>query len=138
MTPRTPHARPHAGMGAPTARTARTAHPPVKGVRGGPRGRSTAHDRAVAADPDAQPRRAGGDPMTRESADSKGRRYVMEGRVVITDAGPGYVDASVRGDGALHCVTYRRGGWSCTCPSRGRCSHLTAVGLCTAPSRAAL
>ncbi len=31
MTPRTPHARPHAGMGAPTARTARTAHPPVRG-----------------------------------------------------------------------------------------------------------
>jgi hypothetical protein len=31
MTPQTPHARPHARQGRPTAQTAHTAHPPVRG-----------------------------------------------------------------------------------------------------------
>ena len=48
--------------------------------------------------------------MTRESADSKGRRYLLEGRVVIESAGPGWIAATVRGAGEYHHVTYGRGG----------------------------
>lgn len=73
--------------------------------------------------------------MTRENADAKARRYLVEGRVVIRQVGAGYVNADVRGDGAVWSVTYRRGGWYCPCPARGRCCHLLAVGLVTAPTR---
>jgi hypothetical protein len=72
--------------------------------------------------------------MTREPADAKGRRYLVEGRVIISTAGPGHVDAAVRGDGAVWHVSYRRGGWLCDCPARSRCAHLLAVGLVVAPS----
>lgn len=72
--------------------------------------------------------------MSRENVDDRARRYLTEGRVVITAAGPGHVDARVRGDGAIWTVAYRRGGWSCDCPSRGRCAHLIAVGCVTAPT----
>lgn len=71
--------------------------------------------------------------VTRESADVKARRYLVEGRVIVTRVIPGAVDAKVRGGGAVWSVKYRRGGWSCDCPARGRCAHLAAVGLVTAP-----
>jgi uncharacterized Zn finger protein len=72
--------------------------------------------------------------MSRESPEQKAARYLAEGRVVISTAGPGYVDATVRGDGEVYKVGYRRGSWFCSCPARGRCAHLLAVGLVTAPS----
>lgn len=74
--------------------------------------------------------------MTREDATTKAARYLSSGRVVIRYAGPGHVDATVRGDGVIWPVTYGRGGWHCPCPARGRCSHALAVGLCTAPDPA--
>lgn len=73
--------------------------------------------------------------MTRESAATKARRYLVEGRVVVEVVGTGHLLATVRGDGALHRVTYGRGGWLCACPARSRCAHLLAVGLVTAPER---
>lgn len=73
--------------------------------------------------------------MTRESAHIKARRYLGEGRLVVEMAGPGYVSATIRGDGDIHVVGYARGGWDCTCPARGRCSHLLALGLVCAPRR---
>lgn len=66
---------------------------------------------------------------SRENAASKARRYLVEGRVVIEIAGRAGVVALVRGDGTHHRVSYDRGGWYCTCPARGRCAHLLAVGL---------
>ncbi|HEY9562659.1 MAG TPA: hypothetical protein VIR30_02715 [Nocardioides sp.] len=70
----------------------------------------------------------------RENAAAKGRRYLTEGRVVITHASAGRVDASIRGDGTIHLATYRHGTWSCTCEVRtDRCSHLVALRLVTAP-----
>lgn len=71
--------------------------------------------------------------MTRESADAKAKRYLTEGRVIVTRVQPGHIDAAVRGDGAVWPVTYRRGSWLCRCPAQGRCCHLLAVGLVTAP-----
>ena len=76
--------------------------------------------------------------MTRERAEAKGRRYLEEGRLIISTAGPSYVDATCRGSGDVHSVTYRRGGWSCSCPALGRCSHLVALMLVTAPTRSAV
>lgn len=71
--------------------------------------------------------------MTRESADTKGRRYLKEGRLLVLRAARDHVDALCRGAGEFHRITYRRGGWSCSCTARGLCSHLVAVQLCTAP-----
>jgi uncharacterized Zn finger protein len=69
--------------------------------------------------------------MPRESAEAKGRRYLVEGRVVVEAVDPKRIVASVRGNGAMHTVRYEPGGWSCDCPASGRCSHLVAVGLVT-------
>jgi uncharacterized Zn finger protein len=63
----------------------------------------------------------------RENAADKGRRYLTEGRVIITVVGDGQVDAIVRGDGIRHAVAWRPDTWTCTCPARGACSHLLAV-----------
>ncbi len=66
----------------------------------------------------------------RENAEDKGRRYLVEGHVIVTSVARSTVAASVRGDGVVHQVRHdSTRGWSCTCPARGRCSHLLAVGL---------
>ncbi len=70
--------------------------------------------------------------MPRESAATKARRYLTEGRVVIVHVERGRATAVVRGDGHLHHVTVHGAAWSCTCAARGRCSHQLAVGLVTA------
>lgn len=54
----------------------------------------------------------------RENAASKARRYLGDGRV--------------RGDGAAWSTGRDEHGWFCTCPARGRCAHLIAVGLIVA------
>jgi uncharacterized Zn finger protein len=71
----------------------------------------------------------------RESADVKGRRYLTEGRVIVRRMAGEIVLADVRGDtGVVHKVTHRPGkGWRCSCAARGRCSHLVALQLVTAP-----
>ena len=71
--------------------------------------------------------------MVRENAASKSRRYLAEGRVVITKVSDRIVTAQIRGDAAVWDVVYQNGKWSCTCPARGRCSHLLAVGAVVAP-----
>lgn len=76
--------------------------------------------------------------MTRENAETRGARLLTEGRLVVTAASPGYFAAVVRGSADLHDVTFGRGGWSCTCPARGRCSHLHAAALVAAPTAARL
>ena len=69
----------------------------------------------------------------RENAASKAKRYLTEGRVVITQVVPGRVDAIVRGDGSIHAAGYRSGTWACSCPARtADCSHLRALRLTTA------
>lgn len=67
----------------------------------------------------------------RESAEEKGRRYILEGRLNVFSVREGFVVATCLGaDGDL----YRLGGgpdekrW-CTCPAKGRCAHLVALGL---------
>lgn len=69
--------------------------------------------------------------MTRESAESKGRRYLIEGRLVIEAVDHRRVVASVRGSGEIYATGYSPGGWFCSCPAQGRCSHLVALQLVT-------
>lgn len=71
--------------------------------------------------------------MSRESADEKGRRYLVEGRVALRFVDADRVAATVRGDGTEHRVRFTRArGWTCSCPAVGRCSHLVAVRCVTA------
>lgn len=65
----------------------------------------------------------------RESATVKSRRYLAEGRVLVTHVDASQVRAWTRGDAAIHHQRWTRPeGWTCTCEARGRCSHLLAVG----------
>ena len=65
--------------------------------------------------------------MTRESAETKGRRYLVEGRLVVELVDAERIVASCRGSGAVYQCGYARGGWYCDCPMKGRCSHLHAL-----------
>jgi uncharacterized Zn finger protein len=71
--------------------------------------------------------------MIRENAEVKGRRYLVEGRLVLDRVSDRVVHARVRGDGAVWDVTFQNGRWVCTCPARSKCSHLIATGLVVAP-----
>lgn len=72
--------------------------------------------------------------MARESAAAKGRRYLTEGRLVVTEATPDKIRAVCRGEGATYLLGWRRRGrWWCGCPARTICSHLTALRLVTSP-----
>lgn len=67
----------------------------------------------------------------RENAQSKGRRYLIEGRVLIRIVQPGHVNAVVRGTERFHEVQLRDGSWNCSCFAKTTCSHLVAVQLVT-------
>lgn len=68
--------------------------------------------------------------MPREDLRTKGIRYLGEARLTVHRVGPDAIDAVCRGDsGELYEVTYRRGGWWCSCPARTRCAHLQALML---------
>lgn len=70
--------------------------------------------------------------MARETARAKADRLLLEGRVVIVEAGRYGVVAKVRGEGRIHTCRYF-GSWSCTCEVRtDQCSHLIAVRRVTA------
>ena len=70
----------------------------------------------------------------RESAATKGARYLAEGRLVVEVAAPGTFAATVRGAGDYHRVEFGRGGWTCSCSARSLCSHLVAAQLVSAPN----
>lgn len=74
--------------------------------------------------------------MARENAADKARRLLVEGRVTITTVDGPHVLAYVRGDGAVWRCEVHGADWVCPCPAKGRCSHLLAVGLVTAPMSA--
>ena len=70
----------------------------------------------------------------RENAYSKARRYLIEGRVIVTQVYDGRVAARVRGDGHIYDAGFNAGAWACSCPaSTDQCSHLRAIRLVTAP-----
>lgn len=62
-----------------------------------------------------------------ESAAEKAGRLLLAGRVSILEVGPRLVRAKVRGETRTWECGYRPGGWWCTFPAFGRCSHLLAL-----------
>jgi len=66
--------------------------------------------------------------VTRENARAKGMRYLGEGRLTVLYVDPDRVQAECRGTGAVYRLRWSEDeGWTCTCPARGRCSHLWAL-----------
>jgi hypothetical protein len=62
----------------------------------------------------------------------KARRFLAEGRVIVTLVDGRDVSAIVRGDSAeFYSVMHRSGYWSC--PALGRCSHVQALIPVTVP-----
>lgn len=71
--------------------------------------------------------------MVRETSAAKAGRYLIEGRIVVTAVSAGKVEATARGDGAVHRCGFD-GSWWCSCPARSdQCAHLFALRRVTAP-----
>jgi hypothetical protein len=73
--------------------------------------------------------------MPRENAEAKGRRYLTEGRLVVSQVDGAHVRTSCRGTGATHDLACMRCSWLCTCPARSCCAHLVALQLVTDADR---
>lgn len=69
--------------------------------------------------------------MTRESAEVKGRRYAVEGRLLVLSVTSTAITATVRGNGEIYHVGYSSGAWHCSCPATTRCAHKIALQLVT-------
>ena len=65
----------------------------------------------------------------RQDAFTKARRIVAEGRLTLHLVDQDVVEASCRGDAAVHNLGFDEVGFYCSCRARGRCSHLIALGL---------
>ena len=66
----------------------------------------------------------------RESAATKARRYLTEGRLLVIEVAVDRIAALCRGDTGLYSLGYSAGDWACDCPARTRgCSHLRALRL---------
>jgi uncharacterized Zn finger protein len=72
----------------------------------------------------------------RESAETKGRRYLLEGRLLVERVDSHGIAATCRGNGATYRLGYNGTAWGCTCPARGVCAHLVAVRLVTVAPKA--
>lgn len=69
----------------------------------------------------------------RENAATKGRRYVVEGRLTVTLLHGRRIRATCRGGGAVYRLGHDRAEWWCECPARGLCAHLVALQLVATP-----
>jgi hypothetical protein len=74
--------------------------------------------------------------MPRESADAKGRRYLTEGRLIVTTVADHTIAGRCRGDGVVYRLGWNPADrWWCDCPARtDRCAHLTGLRLVTVRS----
>lgn len=69
----------------------------------------------------------------RETVANKARRYLIEGRIIVTVAAPGHVEATARGAGTIYKLGYTPAGWWCQCPAYRTCCHLRALQTIAAP-----
>ncbi len=69
----------------------------------------------------------------REPVHVKARRYLVEGRLIVSHVGESEIRATCRGGGDEYQLAFAAGrGWSCSCPARSLCAHLVALQLVTA------
>lgn len=73
--------------------------------------------------------------ITRENVQTKGRRYVAEGRLTVTLVDGETIVAVCRGQGATYRLGFEAGGWFCDCPARSTCAHVIALKLVTVVGR---
>jgi uncharacterized Zn finger protein len=74
--------------------------------------------------------------VDRERSEEKARRLLAEGRLTVRAIADDMIEASVRGDSALvYRTRWDRGGWTCSCDARSRCSHVQALMLVTLEPR---
>lgn len=66
---------------------------------------------------------------------AKALRLLASGALTVELTGDRDLLFTVKGDHGQHEVVRRRGAWTCSCPCRGRCSHLTAAMLVTGGGR---
>lgn len=71
----------------------------------------------------------------RENATTKAHRYLTEGRLIVTTVVGNQATATCRGDGAIYQLEVHGDTATCTCPAKGRCAHLIALGHVTATNR---
>lgn len=68
----------------------------------------------------------------RENIETKGRRYLIEGRLHVRYCAPDRIQAFCRGTEETHRLGWEpRYGYGCSCAAKGRCSHLVALQLVT-------
>jgi hypothetical protein len=74
--------------------------------------------------------------IPRENYCAKAKRLLSEGRLRVRRVDPGRVEAVCIGDSAEdYDVGWSPGFWSCSCPARGRSSHMQALMLVVHPVR---
>ena len=77
----------------------------------------------------------------REPVEVKAARYLREGRLTVVRRDGDLVVATCQGtSGAVYELGHdpaRPGFWPCSCPSSGRCAHVTALMLVVVPRSAA-
>lgn len=74
----------------------------------------------------------------RENVETRGRRYLVEGRLTLMTLNMhrGIITARCVGRGQTHHLGYNASGYWCDCEARSRCAHLVALELVTEkPSR---
>ena len=69
----------------------------------------------------------------RETVKEKAVRYLSESRVKVELVSQGRVVATCRSESGQYALDYdpKRRRWSCSCPARKRCCHVTAAMLVT-------
>jgi len=72
---------------------------------------------------DAVPKRS----RKRENAETRGKRYLVEGRLTVREVSSTRILATCRGTGSTWSLGFMNGVWFCECPARSRCSHLWSL-----------
>jgi uncharacterized Zn finger protein len=68
----------------------------------------------------------------RENVNTRGRRLLIEGRVIVKRVDREEVIVGIRGDsGRIWRVSGDVTGWHCRCPASGTCAHIVASALVT-------
>jgi len=70
--------------------------------------------------------------VSSEGVEAKGRRLLVEGRLVVEQVAGDRVVATCRDDsGEIYTLGHDPNGvtWHCSCRARGQCSHLVALML---------
>ncbi len=67
----------------------------------------------------------------KENIRVKGRRLLIEGRLLVVHIDQERIIAFCRGSELIHKCGFERGSYFCSCPAKSLCSHLVALQLVT-------